>query len=258
MNAIHLAAGEGTRLRPLTDDRPKPLVELGETSLLERNVETLESVGLTEQLVVTGYEADEIRALGYDTVHNERYDETDMVYSLFRASERFRDDEDLVISYGDIIYESGVAEALLGCPAPLCVVVDREWRQLWEARFEDPLDDAETLRIDEDGYIQAIGGEPEDYDGIEGQYIGLLKVRSDHLDRFVAAYRSLGEDGDAVSIDMTAFIQQLIDDGWPVRAVPVDRGWLEVDTVEDLREYRDRLGSGTLEELGVSLAETDG
>ena len=56
--AIHLAAGQGTRLRPITDDRPKPLVELGGTSLLERNVDTLNAVGLDDQIVVTGYMAE--------------------------------------------------------------------------------------------------------------------------------------------------------------------------------------------------------
>ena len=64
--AIHLAAGEGTRLRPITNDRPKPLVELGGTSLLERNVETMNAAGIDDQLVVTGHCAEQIDAIGYE------------------------------------------------------------------------------------------------------------------------------------------------------------------------------------------------
>ncbi|RQH01958.1 phosphocholine cytidylyltransferase family protein [Natrarchaeobius oligotrophus] len=250
MKAVHLAAGEGTRLRPITEDLPKPLVELGGRSLLERNVDTLEAAGVDEQVVVTGHCADEIRDRGYETVHNPVYDETDMIYSLFCAADAFPEDDDLVISYGDIVYEEAVVDALLECDAPLCVVVDREWRRLWELRFDDPLDDAETLSMDDDGRIHEIGGDTDDYDEIDAQYTGLLKVRADHVDELVEEYRSLeaGADG-YVSIDTTAFLQRLIDGGWNVEGVPVDGKWLEVDSTQDLETYRELYRSGELSEI---------
>lgn len=255
MKAIHLAAGEGSRLRPLTNDRPKPLVELGGTSLLERNVSTLESVGVDDHVVVTGHEGDQIRDLGFETVHNEVYDETEMIYSLFLAAEAFpaENEGDLLISYGDIVYEPRVADAVLACDAPMCVVVDREWRSLWEERFDDPLEDAETLSLEEDGRIRSIGETPDGYDQIDAQYTGLLKVRNDHIERFVDAYRDLEAAADGyVSIDTTAFLQRLIDDDWHLQAVPVDGGWLEVDTLEDLELYRDLHADGDLSRF-VSL-----
>lgn len=241
MKAIHLAAGQGSRLRPLTDDRPKPLVTLGGMSLLERNVRTLRSASISDQLVVTGYEAEQIERLGYDTVHNEAYDETEMVYSLFRASHRFPDGEGLLISYGDIVYEESVVESLSACDAPFCVVVDEGWRDLWEKRFDDPLDDAETLRI-EDGYLTEIGADPESYHEIEGQYVGLMTVREDYVERFVEAYDHL----DRESIHMTQFIQHLVDKGWEVEPVVIDGGWVEIDTLADLETYRKCLDSGDL------------
>ena len=250
MKAIHLAAGQGTRLRPLTNDRPKPLVELAGRSLLEHNVRTLEAAGVDEQVVVTGYEADRIEAvresLGIETVHNDVYDETEMIYSLFRARERFSDD-DLLVSYGDIVYERSVAARLLACDAPLCLVVDRDWRRLWEARFDDPLSDAETLRLDADDRVLEIGADPDGYDGIDAQYTGLFTVRADHVDAFVAEYESLEAAAEGfVSIESTAFIQRLIDDGWHVQGVPIEGGWLEVDTLADLEHYRDLAASGDL------------
>ncbi len=254
---IHLAAGEGTRLRPLTEDRPKPLVELGATSLLERNVETMNAAGVDDQIVVTGHCAEQIDALGYETVHNPVYDETDMVYSLFCAEDRFPTDRDLIISYGDIVYEQSVVEALLECDDPLCVVVDRKWRQLWEERFENPLDDAETLSLDEEYAIEEIGNEPDNFDAIDAQYIGLLKIRADHIPAFSELYYELSEpeSGETRSgVEMTHFIQRLVDDDWTVRGVPIDGGWLEVDTTEDLETYRERFDEGTLEAF-VSLDE---
>lgn len=238
--AIHLAAGQGTRLRPITNDRPKPLVELGDKSLLERNVETLRAVGVDDQLSITGYRADQIRNLGYDTVHNPIYDETEMVYSLFCAEDYFPENRDLFISYGDIIYEKQVVELLLECTAPLCVVVDYAWEELWEQRFDDPLDDAETLQIDDDGRIREIGSEPEDIEDIEGQYIGLLKIRDDHVEEFTEVYRDLSNDG-SDAVEMTHFVQHLIDTGWDVQSVPIEGNWLEVDTIADLEFYQEQL-----------------
>lgn len=253
MKAVHLAAGEGSRLRPLTEDKPKPLVELGGKSLLERNVDTLRTAGVDDHVVVTGHEGDQIHDLGFETVHNDVYDETEMVYSLFLASEAFPDDEDLLISYGDIVYEREFVEPLLECDAPMGVVVDHDWRNLWEQRFDDPLSDAETISIDDDGQIHSIGDAPDGYEEIDAQYTGLLKVRSDHVETFVEAYRELeGQTDGYVSIDMTAFLQRLIDDGWRLQAVPVEGGWLEVDTLDDLENYRDLYNSGKLSQF-VSL-----
>lgn len=240
--AIHLAAGQGTRLRPLTDDRPKPLVELGGTTLLERNVDTLEAVGLDDQIVVTGYMAERIEELGYETVHNDTFDDTEMVYSLFCAEGQFPDDRDLVISYGDILYEQSVADALLDCTAPVCVVVDHDWETLWSERFTDPLEDAETLKLDGNGRIREIGSEPAAMSEIEGQYIGLLKVRADYIDAFTEVYRELSNDG-SEAVEMTQFIQHLIDTGWAVQAVPIEGNWLEVDTTDDLEFYQNQLDS---------------
>ncbi len=242
--AVHLAAGQGTRLRPITNDRPKPLVELGGQSLLERNVDTLERVGVTDQLVVTGYRADQIRDLDFNTVHNEVYDGTEMVYSLFCAEDQFPNQQDLLISYGDILYDESVVSQILSCDAPMCVVIDLDWQALWSGRFEDPLEDAETLQVDDDGGITDIGATPEDYGEIEGQYIGLIKIRDDHLDEFHDMYQELS-DGGTTSVEMTHFIQHLIDSGWSVQAVPIEGNWLEVDTLEDLEWYQDELKSGT-------------
>lgn len=253
MKAVHLAAGKGTRLRPLTNDQPKPLVELGGTSLLERNIDTLRSSGIEDHVVVTGHAGDQIRDLGYNTIHNDVYDETEMVYSLFCATDEFPTDEDLIISYGDIVYEKRVVDALLDCNSPICVVVDNCWKSLWEERFENPLTDAEVIELSDSGQIQSIGNKPDTYDQIDTQYTGLVKIRSDHINTFVQEYRNLeAEADDYVSLDMTTFLQRLIDNNHILRAVIVEGGWLEVDTMSDLEHYRDLHNSGDLSKF-ISL-----
>ena len=87
MRAIILAAGEGARLRPYTLDRPKCLVELGGKPLLTHQVDVLKTAGIKNITVLTGYRADQIKALGYPTLHNPDYTHTNMVATLMCSAE---------------------------------------------------------------------------------------------------------------------------------------------------------------------------
>ena len=58
MIAVILAAGMASRLRPLTNDRPKCLLEVGSRCLLQRTMDALKAAGISEFVVVTGYRPD--------------------------------------------------------------------------------------------------------------------------------------------------------------------------------------------------------
>lgn len=241
MKTVILAAGQGTRLRPLTDDTPKPLVELSGRPLLDYQLDVLTDAGLEDITVVGGYRGEQLDSDRYDVIINEIYDETNMVYSLLCAAEAFPDTEDLLISYGDIIYEKAILDAVIATDAPVTVAVDYDWRELWNARFDDPLDDAETLDIDSDGRIHEIGQEPDSYEEIDAQYMGLIRIRSDLVSELKPLYDELlAADGiDAKNMFMTDFIQHLIDRGYEVVEAPIEGGWIEVDSVSDLRLYEE-------------------
>ena len=252
MRAIVLAAGEGTRLRPHTLDRPKCLVPLAGRPLLLWQAAALHRAGVDDVTVVTGYRADQIEALGFATVRNERFHETNMVASLMCARSVLDGTDDVVICYGDLVYEARHVEALGACPAPVATTVDRAWRNLWALRMDDPLEDAETLRMDDNGHVVELGGKPSSYDEIEGQYMGLIGVRAPFARKFVAAYDALDPAGpyDGRSRDdmyMTSFLQHLIDHVTPVAAVVVEGGWLEVDTTFDLETYESLYDAGELD-----------
>ena len=241
-------------MAPLTDHRPKCLLKLAGTSLLERQTATLNRLGISDITVLTGYLAEQIAAEGYRTIVNRDYADSNMVYTLFRGRSLMDGRSDLVVSYGDIVYEPRVLQAVLDCRAPMCVAVDQEWRRYWELRMADPLADAETLKLDGQGMITELGKKPRDYTEIQGQYLGLFKIRKDQVRQLLAAYDALDPDGpyDGKSrreMYMTSFIQHLIDDGWQVAAVPVAGGWLEVDIPDDLRLYERMHSEGVLGEL---------
>ena len=240
--AIILAAGQGTRLRPLTDDKPKCLVPLAGRSLLERQVSVLRGCGITDIVVATGYRADQIEALGLTTVHNPEFESTNMVESLFVARSFLEEPGDLIIAYGDIVYQEDNLQALLAHEDEIALMIDLQWRKLWALRLENPLEDAETLIMDEDGYVTELGKKPESYERIHGQYTGLIKIRGDKLVELLAFYDGLDRDAkydgkDFKNMYMTSFLQLLIDGGWKAKASTVENGWLEVDSVEDLACY---------------------
>lgn len=251
MRALVLAAGRGSRLAPLTDDRPKCLVELAGASLLGHQFATLHSQNITNIAVVVGHRGECVAALGLHTIFNPDYESSNMVYTLFCARDLMAGDTDLVIAYGDIVYEAQVLRALMDCGSPICVAVDREWRRYWELRMADPLSDAETMKIDQRGMIVELGKKPRGYHEIQGQYIGLIKVRRDYVASLLRLYDGMDHDGtyDGKShkeMYMTSFIQHAIDTGWPVRSVPISNGWLEVDTYAELQLYRRMHQEGTL------------
>jgi choline kinase len=253
VKALILAAGEGTRLRPHTADRPKCLVEIGGRSLLAHQIAALERVGVRDIHIVTGYCAEQIETFNYPTFHNPDFATTNMVASLMCAASLFDGRDDLIITYADIVYEPRVLDALCHSAAPLATTVDELWRRLWALRSEDPIADAETLRIDASDHILELGKKPSSLDEIEAQYMGLIKVRADFGPELARAYQALDRnalyDGRRLTnMYMTSFLQHLIDQGQPLQAVRIRGGWLEVDTVADLELYLRLFAEGRLDE----------
>jgi choline kinase len=239
MKVIILAAGQGTRLRPLTNDLPKCMVALQGKPLLDHQLEVLAARGITDRHIVAGYLSDRIERPELQKHINPAYACTNMVRTLFCAADLMNGDEDILITYGDVVYTEQVLVTLMSCDAPICLGVDLNWREYWQARMEDPLQDAETLRLNDGNRIIELGKKPISYDQIEGQYMGLIKIRADHVLKFKAFWENMdrtatydGKDFD--NMFMTSFLQSLIDAGWDVRAAFTRNGWMEVDAPEDL------------------------
>jgi choline kinase len=243
MKAIILAAGEGKRLRPLTEDRPKCMVPYKGKPIIDYILKTFSECGIDSIGIVSGYRKEVLEEYlknqNLRFFFNELFASTNMVHTLFKA-ESFMDD-DLVISYADIIYKKEVLTRLVNSKENISVVVDKNWKSLWQERMEDPLIDAETMKI-KNGNIIELGKKPESYADIEGQYIGLIKISKKVISQVREFYHSLDKkdlyDGkDFNNMYMTSFIQLIIDRLTEVKPVFIEGGWFEIDSVEDLRVY---------------------
>jgi choline kinase len=249
--ALILAAGQGERLRPLTKDKPKCLVELCGKSILERQIRTLNESGVDDIHILTGYQKSKIESIGFPTTYNSRFKHTNMVVSMFKALKFIEKDGDLLISYGDIVFEKKNLDLLLDCDDDIAIMTDIKWLDLWNERMDNPLEDAETLILDKDNYIIELGKKPSNYDQIQGQYTGLIKIKSNKTKELIEFYKSLDRNAsyDNKNFDnmyMTTFIQLLINAGWGVKASLVENGWLEIDSVNDLYNYEQLEKKGLL------------
>lgn len=101
MKAVILAAGQGTRLRPLTNDKPKCLVEVAGKPLLEHQLAAMHACGLRDIHIVGGYRADQLDRPGITLHINRRFAETNMVATLFAAENIMLGESDLIITLSD-------------------------------------------------------------------------------------------------------------------------------------------------------------
>ena len=133
-------------------------------------------------------------------------------------------------------------------------MIDDGWIDLWSARNENPLSDAETLKYDKQGHIIELGKKPKSLSDIKGQYTGLTKVSYQKVPSFISFYDNLNDkilyDGQTFNqMYMTSLLQLMINDGWKIVPAHVNHGWLEIDTVKDLRLYERLSREGKLNKL---------
>ena len=242
MKSIILAAGTGNRLKPYTNEIPKCLVEINGKSLLDWQIESLTNASISEINIVTGYKFKKIEDLHDKRINkiyfNINYSSTNMVKSLLMAEELFN--SDLLISYSDIIFSSKIVSALLVSKYKNAIIVDLDWYKLWSKRFENPLDDAETLIFDKNFNLQEIGKKAKNLNNIMAQDIGLMKFDKETLN-FISKLNMGNKIED--NLYMTDLISILLDQGINIKVIPIKRGWLEIDSVSDLSIYNQALSN---------------
>lgn len=236
MKAIILAAGRGSRMKDLTEERPKCLVELRGKALLDWQLEALRAAGITEIAIVTGYKRELLADRGLTEFHNARWAETNMVSSLACAQDWLQA-EPCIVSYSDIFYSPMAVQSLMTCAASLAVTYDPNWLELWKQRFGDPLLDAETFRLTPEHTLAEIGNKPTSVDEVQGQYMGLLRFTPEGWAEVLRIRKELTSE-QCDKMHMTGTLQKVIDEGRvAIAAVPYTGEWGEVDSAEDLASY---------------------
>jgi len=235
VKALILAAGRGSRLGSVGDTRPKCLVEAAGRALLDWQIDALHAAGIERVGLVDGYLGERIVRPGLRRFTNERWANTGIVASLACARDWLAEGP-TVVAYADILYHPRIVAALVAAPGDVVVACDLDWQALWQARFSDPLVDAEAFRFRGDRLL-AIGGRAATVEEIEAQYLGLVKwtaVGARLLERTLAACPAELAD----RIDMTSLLSRMLAAGEDIRCAPVHGHWCEVDSAADLALYQ--------------------
>lgn len=191
MIGVILAAGMGTRLRPLTDEIPKALLEINNITLLERMIKNCIDTDIKKFIVICGYYKEKVidlcpeLAKKYDieitTLVNEEYDVTNTSVSTYIASENI--DDDFILVNGDNVVDPQIIKNLAKCPNT-GMIIDN-YKTLNEESFKLIIDN-KTLNDDEtiaSGEIKAIG-KGLDIPSSSGEFIGVSKVVKEDISKF--------------------------------------------------------------------------
>jgi choline kinase len=232
--AVILAAGVGSRLRPLTDQTPKCLLEIGGRSLLDRLLDQLAGAGIQRAAIVTGHLEERIAghlkakksALEVVLVPNPRYLSTNNAASLFVAKDALAGFGGFVLCDGDVVLRGNPIQTLVAEPG--CALIIEQKGRMGAEEMKVVVSGGRVLRLS------------KELDPAEclGESIGIQKIGDEAISQLWEELSRMMHGGREGAYYEEVF-QRLIDQGVPFRAVPIGPGaWTEIDDLADLEDAR--------------------
>ena len=229
MIGVILAAGMAKRLRPLTDERPKCLLKVGERTLLQRTVDGIIAAGIRELVVVTGYRANMIRDFLTETypsltihfIDNPDYAHNNNIFSLW-LTRPYTDGRDFLLMDSDILCDPAIIPTVIGV-GDSALALNRH--ELGEEEMK--------VVADAEGRITEISKtcRPED---AAGESVGIERMTADYSTALFRELEQMIEREGLIDIFYERAFERLIPQGHTFRIVDTtDLFSIELDTPED-------------------------
>tara|TARA_B100001121_G_scaffold82539_1_gene73090 strand:- start:433 stop:1536 length:1104 start_codon:yes stop_codon:yes gene_type:complete len=237
-----VAAGLGSRLKGHTEENPKCMLDFGGKTLLQRQLSSYKENGIEDISLVRGYKKNKIKYKGIKYFDNNDYKDNNILNSIFYGEEVINGN--IVISYSDILFEPFVVKRALESNHDISVVVDIDWRDYYIGRKEHPLSEAENVIFNSNNEVVKIGKIASDKEEVHGEFIGMIKLNhrgceilKQNFHRVKRLYWNKPFQRAKIfqKAYLTDMIQELVDIGIKVHCVIIERGWKEIDTVEDYK-----------------------
>jgi phosphoenolpyruvate phosphomutase len=257
ITAIIAAAGFEKQLLPLIEDKPKCLLDIKGKTILDRQVSALNECDIKEIALVRGYKKEAITLPNIRYYDNDRYESTGELFSIFCAENELQGRT--IVLYGDIMFDQAVLEKLLKSPADIALVVDLAW--LDEARRGaqpshinpdlvslaiPPSSQSLSRFVMPEGEQRILNiGQQLPHEQAHGEFIGMAMFSEKGTQALRECYRSAQEKykstgfheaGSFIKASFTDMVQELIDQGHTIQAVPILKGWMEVDSFEEYQK----------------------
>ena len=229
MLGVILAAGMAKRLRPLTDERPKCLLKVGEHTLLQRTVDAMLAAGIRELVVVTGYRANRIRdfltetysSLNIHFIDNPDYAHNNNIFSLW-LTRPYVDGRDFLLMDSDILCD----------PAILPEVISAEGSALALNRHELGEEEMKIV-ADAHGRIIEISKTCSPSEAA-GESVGIEKMTAHYSSALFRELEKMIVDEGLIDIFYERAFERLIPQGHTFRIVDTTSFFsIELDTPED-------------------------
>lgn len=245
IDLLILAAGRGSRMKKLTHNIPKFFLNINGRTILERQLSVYKNFNIDEMFIVTGYMNKAFENIKIKKFFNKYWDKTNMVFSIYCAKEILKKKNDLIIIYSDIIFHENVLFKIINSKFENVIIQDEQWKKLWSHRFEAPLLDAETLKLNKkNNSVLEIGKEPRSFLDIEGQYIGITKIGKTFkkgilkiFSSYIGSGRIFFNNKTIESCYMTDLLQYMINNNFKLNYETIKGGWYEFDTEKDYQIY---------------------
>ena len=241
--SLIVAAGLGSRLKGLTENIPKCMLDFGGKTLLERQLSSYKKCGIEDISLVRGFKKNKINYKGIKYYDNNDYKSNNILNSIFYAEEAINDN--IIISYSDILFEPFVVQRVLDSDHDISVVVDIDWKTYYIDRKEHPLSEAENVIFNSNNEVVKIGKIASEKEEVHGEFIGMIKLNHKGCKIFKENFHRVkkffwNKPFQRATIFQKAYltdmIQELVDIGVKVHCVVIKRGWKEIDTVEDYKK----------------------
>jgi len=237
VKGVILAAGIASRLRPLTDSRPKCLLDVGGKTILALTLENLMAAGIRDIVMVTGYREDQIRrfvaeqfpSLDVAFVTNEQFATTNNSYSLWVSRSAVGGDGIMLLD-SDIVFDRRILGLLLDAREPDCLAM---------VSGKSLGDEEIKMKLGPGGRVLRIGKDVRPAEAA-GESIGIEKMSAPFMERLYTILDRTIVDRKTVHLFYEAAFQEAIDAGAVMTAIDVGTlPCIEIDTPDDLESARD-------------------
>lgn len=231
MKAIILAAGVGSRIRPLTDNCPKSLLKVDGKTILEMMISHLQDCGINEVVFVLGYLQDQIKDfvkinfpdLKTHFVLNERYAETNTGFSLMLTKDLINKSTFIKFD-ADVVFDKEILKKLIDSKHANCLCIDKDINL-----------DAEEIKViveDQNRVIKA--SKTVNPNDAIGESIGIEKISGETVSLLFSELEIMMEDEQNHQEYYEAAYERLMEKNVPFYALDISGlKWTEIDTKED-------------------------
>ena len=241
--AIVLAASHGHALGELTDDKPKVMLSVGGKTVLRHLLDEFKNQNINKVTLVAGYKPEAIDTSGIEMKINKDYATTGELVSLAEVVSEFHDD--MIITYGDLLFRSYILRDLLESDGEIVAVIDSTVENENYSGSPDYAycsEEEDRTIFKRDVFLNHVSEEKNTSSGAPtGRWIGMLRVRGQGRQWIEEAIDKLKTHENYRQMSLADLLNQVIQQNHPVKVLYINGHWIDINALADI----DRAGDFT-------------